>query len=503
MDSDIEFNDEVSTNQRQLLENKLLKFYDLVIRMNSFKQLEKDGWPIIWNKKSKEKYEEMKRENCIIVGVAGNKNRGKSFLLGKITDYKVYDGFLDTTEGISINFPDFRNKEEKNINVITLDTAGRENPLLNSEYEVEDKNKKISDTEYLNKIRLLSRDQLICEDTLSGFIMENCSVLIIVLEQLSYVEQIVLNSIINKMKNYRNINKLIVVHNLKNLQTIDEIKNFIDTILLKSLTFSLTKASYNKFKKIENQNNIYYQQISNQLNIYHLVIGDENKKKIQYYFNEPAFTFIREEIRIAEQKPFDILEEFRKYIIVHSKEFLEQKGFDENELIFKDLDNIDNSIIKLENRKDLKLKGINTDEKGFSNFYTSTIEPSYSFDIFEENNEFFLEVQAELYGDININEINFSKERITDTFYINITGKLKNDNMEYKPKGTLKFNEFSIQIKLESEILFSHTKLLIKELDEKPKDIQYDDKYAITTFLFGLTAEYIDNVGGGHGVIEL
>ena len=47
--------------------------------------------------------------------------------------------------------------------------------------------------------------------------MENCSVLIIVLEQLSYVEQIVLNSIINKMKNYHNVNKLIVVHNLKNI----------------------------------------------------------------------------------------------------------------------------------------------------------------------------------------------------------------------------------------------------------------------------------------------
>ena len=260
------FNDTISEDQKKLMDEPLLKFYDLVIRMNSFKQLEKEGWPIIWNKKSKEKYKQMKNENCVIVGVAGNKNRGKSFLLGKITDYKVYGGYLDTTEGISINFPNFCDDKEKKLNVITLDTAGRENPILNSEYS--DDKKKISETEFLNEIRLLSRDQLICEDTLSGFIMENCSVFIIVLEQLSYVEQIVLNSIINKMKNYHNVNKLIVVHNLKNIQTINEINNFVDDILLKSLTFSLSKASYDKFKKNVNQNNYYYQQRHTQLDIF-------------------------------------------------------------------------------------------------------------------------------------------------------------------------------------------------------------------------------------------
>jgi hypothetical protein len=193
-----------------------------------------------------------------------------------------------------------------------------------------------------------------------------------------------------------------------------------------------------------------------------------------------------------------------KYVKTEVEQEKELALFEEYKKTYLSPKQISTSKIKLEKRKNLKLKGINTDEKGFSNFYTSTIEPSYSFDIYENNNnEFILEVQAELYGNINPNEINYNKERITDNFYITITGKLQSENMNYHPKGNLKFNEFSIQIKLESEILFSNTKLLIKELDEKPKDIQYDDKYAITTFLFGLTAEYIDNVGGGHGVIEL
>ena len=496
------FNDTISEDQKKLMDEPLLKFYDLVIRMNSFKQLEKEGWPIIWNEKSKKKYEQMKNENCVIVGVAGNKNRGKSFLLGKITDYKVYGGYLDTTEGISINFPNFGDDKEKKLNVITLDTAGRENPILNSEYS--DDKKKISETEFLNEIRLLSRDQLICEDTLSGFIMENCSVLIIVLEQLSYVEQIVLNSIINKMKNYHNVNKLIVVHNLKNIQTVNEINNFVDDILLKSLTFSLSKASYDKFKKNVNQNNFYYQQRHTQLDIFHLIIGDEYNEEIKNYFNKPAFKFIREEIRIAKQKQIVLLEDFRKYIIIHSKEFLEEKGFDDNELVFNDLDKIEGTKIKLEKRKNLKLKGINTDEKGFSNFYTSTIEPSYSFDIYENNNnEFILEVQAELYGNINPNEINYNKERITDNFYITITGKLQSENMNYHPKRNLKFNEFSIQIKLESEIALSQKKLFIYEINEKPFDIQYDEKYGIVTILFNLNAEFMENQVGGYGGVDL
>ena len=503
MDYESNFNDEISEDERKLIDNKLLKFYDLVIRMNSFKQLEKEGWPIIWNKKSKKKYEQLQKGKCVIVGVAGNKNRGKSFLLGKITDYKVFGGYLDTTEGISINFPDFKDEKEQKMNIITLDTAGRENPLLNSEYGNGNDDKNISETEYLNNIRLLSRDQLICEDTLSGFIMEKCSVLIIVLEQLSYVEQIVLNSIINKMKYYENINKLIVVHNLKNLTTVDEIKTFVEDILLKSLTFSLSEASYNKFKELKNQNNIYYQQNHTKSQISHLIIGNENNKKIQDYFNEPAFKFIREEIRIAEQKSIDIIEDFRKYIINHSKNFLEQKGFDETELIIKDLDKIEQTKFILENRTDLKLKGINTDEKGFSNFYTSTVEPSYSFDIYEENNEFYLEVEAELYGIIDTKQIHCTKEIITDTIYINISGKLKSESMKYKPKGPLKFNDFSIQIKLESEILASKKKLLIYDINENPQNIDYDDKYGIVTLTFLLNGEYIENLNGGHGKVEL
>ncbi len=81
-----------------------------------------------------------------------------------------------------LNFPDFKDEKEQKKNIITLDLARKENLLLNSEYGNDNNDKKCLKVNYLNNTRLLSRDQLIFEDSLSGFIMENCSVLIITLE---------------------------------------------------------------------------------------------------------------------------------------------------------------------------------------------------------------------------------------------------------------------------------------------------------------------------------
>ena len=51
-----------------------------------------------------------------------------------------------------------------------------------------------------DEIRLLSRDQLICEEILEDFIMQKSSVLIAVIEQLSYVEQKMLTGLIERLK---------------------------------------------------------------------------------------------------------------------------------------------------------------------------------------------------------------------------------------------------------------------------------------------------------------
>ena len=59
--------------------------YHIIIGANSILSLNNDGWEIKYPKQ-REVYEDLKTKPMIIVGVVGNRNKGKSFILGKLTD---------------------------------------------------------------------------------------------------------------------------------------------------------------------------------------------------------------------------------------------------------------------------------------------------------------------------------------------------------------------------------------------------------------------------------
>ena len=74
-------------------------FYDLVFKIDSFRNLKKKeqgdyGWDILYSKDQRTK------EVLARIGVVGNGNRGKSFILSKLTNLKVPSGFSIKTEGI-------------------------------------------------------------------------------------------------------------------------------------------------------------------------------------------------------------------------------------------------------------------------------------------------------------------------------------------------------------------------------------------------------------------
>ena len=71
------------------------------------------------------------------LSIIGNKNKGKSFILSKISNNEIPIGNNITTKGLSIIYPDY---DEKNI--ICLDTAGFEVPLCEDDknfvFKIED-----------------------------------------------------------------------------------------------------------------------------------------------------------------------------------------------------------------------------------------------------------------------------------------------------------------------------------------------------------------------------
>ena len=374
-----------------------IKNYDLVLQINSIAQLEKGGWPVKFSEKGKEKYEKLKNENCVIIGVAGNKNRGKSFLLQRISEFKVESGHLDTTEGISANFPDFSDEKEGKKNIIILDTAGQENPLVregdNSGSE------ELNKMQLEDKIREIARDQLVCEYILSQFILEKATVIILVLEQLSYAEQMMLKNITQQLNNKKK--QLLVIHNLMNLNTIPnlmnlnsikEIKGFIENTLLKSLTFKLKRCKMLLFEEEkQNVNNYCYRQHdseNNNLEIYHFIFGNEDIREIKKYYNDPLIDYIRKFVKTGYAVKFDLIEEFRKFFIEQSLKISDKK-LNDSTLIYDE----NKKMISLIGIDKLKLKGITHDEKGLHNFTGNVMELPYTTYILNENSNYYFCVE--------------------------------------------------------------------------------------------------------------
>jgi hypothetical protein len=126
--------------------------------------------------------------------------------------------------------------------------------------------------------------------------------------------------------------RLIVIHNLMNITDIYGINKFIDEVLLKSLTFSLTVQKIEKLKINIYKQNLYQNKKQN-IEIIHLIVGNDKIKDIKEKFNEPALEFIRNNITTQDAKKFDILEQFKNFIIQNSNEYFEGEKMKEDSLI--------------------------------------------------------------------------------------------------------------------------------------------------------------------------
>ena len=71
-------------NEKKSFDKNFIDFYDVIIDIKSIKDIS-EGWKIKMNEKGKEIYENNKKQKNIIIGVIGNSNKGKSFLLSKIS----------------------------------------------------------------------------------------------------------------------------------------------------------------------------------------------------------------------------------------------------------------------------------------------------------------------------------------------------------------------------------------------------------------------------------
>ena len=470
--------------------------YDMILNFDSFEQLKLDGWTANFSIEGLEKYKKSIQNNNIIIGVVGIKNRGKSYLLKRIMNnenYKPNAGFLVTTYGISCGFPilNYNNVYQA---FITLDTAGRENPLLQNAFYQE------------HDIKSVIQDQKVCEILLSDFIIKESNVLILVVEQLSFAEQEMILTLTNRLRLkevYNNIDKrrLIIIHNLMNISKNEDIQKFIDKTLLRSMTFNL-EARYVKDHENEAYNVTVYDQIienndNNKLEIVHLVIGNDKIDEILKKYNEPAFKYIRDYIKIASLRKFDILESFKEFIINNYKKFINTNLLENNPLIIGDEKKVKVYTDKKKTKDKIKDKVIipikltnqkNVEDIHFKNFYFDgemyrNTEPLYSCKMVKIDDKDYLEITFEMYGKITKiqSDINYydNNDNNDEKIIIEVKGKseefeldfLKNEDKYEKfgqPKGNLNYSEFDFQVVIDNRKEIKNKKYYIDIENDEP-----------------------------------
>ena len=323
-------------------------FYDIIININSIKNINKKGWNIKFSEIGLEQYLNYKNQELIKIGVLGNKNKGKTFLLSKISKLNLLIESTNQTEGLSLKYQNL--KSEKGKQIILLDYALSKNPILknNDDYTNDyDKEKSIDDEIKQNKeFKEKSRDKKITELFIENCIIKFSDILLLVVGKLNYSEQLLIDKIKVVCKKL-NKNMLFIIHNLKKFELIKQVENYIKDTLINCQTFNLTKRTWISNKEDneiikEDINNIninineelkfnrnhftetlYYSQ--KKLEVFHLIIANEYSEAGEFY-NQYAYNFIERVFNlIPEPTTFYIFEQVKNNFKELSKDFLNDK----------------------------------------------------------------------------------------------------------------------------------------------------------------------------------
>jgi hypothetical protein len=176
----------------------------------------------VFTEKGLEKYRKNEDKKYTLVSVLGNKNTGKSFILAKISNLEIPNGFNISTKGLSIIYPEYEG------NVIYLDTPGLEDSLCQKDgnFQFKTNNEKyinlseeekkyvsikdyITKDEYIEQIMKFTRDKQLTNEFIKRFVIHYSNINIYVVDsEIDLKEQ-------NFYKYFLENKINIIIHNLK------------------------------------------------------------------------------------------------------------------------------------------------------------------------------------------------------------------------------------------------------------------------------------------------
>ena len=412
------------------------EFYDIIININSIKQVNQ-GWDIKMNERGKLRFEEYKKEPALIIGMIGNSNKGKSFILSKISKIDLPNGTNIRTEGLSIKYPELA--KYKNRKIILLDSEGLESPFLFQYYE---KRNELSD----DLLKEKAKDKLVTEYFLQNFIMDSSDIIVAVVGLLSFQEQKFLNKIKSQISKLKYRKTLFVIHNLMTLTTVEQVNNYINNILMNSATFDLEKTKKITTKISSGEKVEYFFEKNSKIRIIHLIFANEGSEAGKFY-NDFALEFIENSFQeITSIKPFDIIENIKERFVGLSNILMEnnknypimtKNDFIDYEQILKE------RRIRLKKERDIILKRYYIDELGFSDLRSNGFIPCYNYFIKDDK----LILRLEVPGNVSISV----EYKIGEKFnIIEIRGEKKKDKeplfLHDNISNDREFGEFALDI---------------------------------------------------------
>lgn len=434
----------------------LVNFYDIIVDIDSLRHMFK-GWEVKFTEIGKKNYDIMKDKEVLIVGVVGNRNRGKSFVLSKLSNVELPDGYSIKTEGISIKYPEMT--EGNPAKYILMDSAGFENALLETDEFQNDPN--IPREDALKMLKLIASDKTLTEYFIQNFIIQKSNILIVVIGILNYPEQKLLNRIKTENKNkFKNHDPppLFVIHNLMTFSLKKQVEDYINDYLLKSATFKLKEMkSVGRTNENEEENDIYFIEVFNNEEdkntvIYHLILAMHGTEAGDYY-NRFTYEFLSKQFNsFPIHHKFPIIEDVKQQcmensmkMMIHPIESMDdfEKSEKEIKLISKDKEDV---------KKRLVFKRCLVDELGFSNFYGANFEPKYAYFKTIIDKKPYVCIQVEIPGEC---KVSCKAKMFEQTWNITVKGNKIINNNESEEKHTSfskrEEGDFNLLVKLNVE----------------------------------------------------
>ena len=417
-----------------------INFYDLIIDIESFDDLkseEKKGWEIRCKEDGWKKYEyftdnideEKSKKLLNRIGILGVSQVGKTFILKKLINKKGKNDEKINTKGISVIYPEIKSDNL----FVCIDSQGSEEPII-------DRNKSttevynLKEEERIKLVKYLSKDKKLTEIFIQDFIIDNSNIIIVVVDQLTFSEQ----KLINRLKD-KNFDKLFVIHNTQFFENKEIIENHIENTIKKSIFSNLEIKTITNMNQNTNSNEekpyIYIEKGFGNVNkdkvdqtVIHLFMAKEGSKAGDF-FNNQTIDYLRNEIMSqTKTKIFDVLKEIKKFLSFNSlvymiKEDNKERPIEENEIEIEKGE--EHTYIKCKN-KNFELKDCIINEMGLSNFTSeNSINPSFvcyrDKYVNKKTNEDWpaLIIKTEMFADSN--DINIGQSISEDNENMNIT----------------------------------------------------------------------------------